>query len=119
MADKYDVNDWLKNYRDAFAPVQNAQAEGLKAFERLARHQYAVAGDYIDFTLRAAKAAFDVRNGEDLLSSQRELGSELGTKLQKRAEEFVAIATEVQGNFAAALNKVAERTTAAPSRKAA
>lgn len=119
MAEKYDVNDWLKSYRDAFAPVQNVQAEGLKAFERLTRHQYAVAGDYIDFALRAAKAALDVSNGEELVATQRDLGTELGARLQKRTEELTAIANDVQGTLAGAFNKAAERATTATSKKAA
>ncbi len=54
MTEKFDVNSWLKTYRDAFAPAQRAQAEALKAFERFARHQYAVAGDCLEFSLNAA-----------------------------------------------------------------
>ena len=31
MTEKFDLNTWLKTYRDAFAPAQRAQAEGFKA----------------------------------------------------------------------------------------
>ena len=77
MTDKFDVNSWLKTYRDAFAPVQRAQAEGFKAFERFARHQYAVAGDVLEFSLHATKVALAVKSGEEFTAAQRELGADV------------------------------------------
>ncbi len=119
MNDKFDVNSWLKIYRDAFAPAQRAQAEGIKAFERLARHQYAVAGDYLEFSLHATKVAFAAKPGDDITAVQRELGAELGNKLQKRAEELAAIATEVQTSLTSALTEAAETVTATTKKKVA
>ena len=119
MTEKFDVNSWLKTYRDAFAPAQRAQAEALKAFERFARHQYAVAGDCLEFSLNAAKAAFAAKPGDDFAAAQRELGSEISTRLQKRAEELATIAAEAQSSLSGAFADAAESVVAPARKKAA
>ncbi len=48
MTDRiFDATALLETYRNALAPAFQAQQEGVKALERLARYQYAVAGDYL------------------------------------------------------------------------
>jgi hypothetical protein len=51
----------FEGFRTAMAPVLRAQQEGLKAVERFARFQYAVAGDYLEFSLSQAKAAANAK----------------------------------------------------------
>ena len=110
----FDASTWFDTYRSAFAPALHAQQEGLKAFERLARYQYAVAGDYLEFSVSAARAAIDAKSGEDLVTAQSALSSNLSRQLQQRAEEFVTIATESQNTlknlFAEASGKAAAAT---------
>ncbi len=118
MTEKFDLNSWLKTYRDAFAPAQRAQAEGFKAFERFARHQYAVAGDYLELSLHATKVALAVKTGDDFAAAQRELGSEFSTKLQKHAAELATIATETQNSLTGVFAEAAD-SVAAPARKKA
>src|SRR5262245_46624320 len=100
MSDRaFDVNAFVDAYRNAFAPALSAQQEGLKSFDRFARYQYAVAGDYLEFGLAQAKAAFSGKTGQDLASAQTELVTKLGEQLRKRADEFVSIATESQNTL--------------------
>lgn len=63
---------------------------------------YAVAGDYLEAGLAHAKAALTARAAvgtqavADLLAKQAELGKELSGKLRVRAQEFSALASDVQ-----------------------
>jgi hypothetical protein len=99
-------------YRQAFAPVIAAQQTGLKTLERLARYQFAVAGDYLDWTLAQVKSSTEPKSVSDLVSQQSALNTSFGEKLRARAEEFTQIASESQGNvtkwFDEARAKVAE-----------
>lgn len=98
MADRtFDLSTMFDVYRDAFAPVLRAQQEGFKTLERLARYQFAVAGDYLDWSLAHAGAAVHTKSVADLVGQQTELNTRLGDKLRTRAEEFSKIATETQG----------------------
>ncbi len=98
MTDRtFDFSNLFNTYRDAFAPVLRAQQEGFKTFERLARYQFAVAGDYLDWSLAQAGAAVHTKSAADLVGQQTELNTRLGDKLRTRAEEFSQIATQTQG----------------------
>ena len=114
----YDFNAWLETYQDTFNSITKAQQEGFKALERFARFHYAVAGDVLEVGLAQAKATLNTRAAvstqavADLLQKQAELGTQLSEKLKARAQEFSALAAEVQqsvGSFAAdAANRATE-----------
>ena len=106
-----DWNIWLDTYKDTYASFSKAQHEGLRALERFARFQYAVAGDVLEAGLAQAKATLGARAAigtqaiAELLEKQAELSTQLSEKIRERAQEFSALAAEVQesvGSFAAA-----------------
>ena len=108
----FDFSTLFDTYRQAFAPVISAQQTGLKTVERLARYQFAVAGDYLDWALSHAKTGAEPKSVADLVSQQTALNKSFSDKLRARAEEFTQIASESQGNvtqwFDEARAKVAE-----------
>jgi hypothetical protein len=93
----FDFTALFDTYRQAFAPVITAQQTGLKTLERLARYQFAVAGDYLDWTLSHAKASVEPKSVSELVSQQTALNTSFSDKLRARAEEFTQIASETQG----------------------
>jgi hypothetical protein len=106
-----DWNIFLDSYRETYASFSKAQHEGLRALERFARFQYAVAGDVLEAGLAQAKATLGARAAigtqaiAELLEKQAELSTQLSEKIRERAQEFSALAAEVQesvGSFAAA-----------------
>lgn len=118
MSDRtLDVSALIDAYRNAFAPVLNAQQEGLKAFDRLAQFQYAVAGDYLELGLAQAKATLAATSAQELVAAQTEFGSRLGEQMRKRAAEFIGIATESQNTLSGIVAATAAKVVG--SRKAA
>src|ERR1700722_5675238 len=93
-----DFTALFDTYRQAFAPVIAAQQSGLKTMERLARYQFAVAGDYLDWTLSHIKTSAEPKAVADLVSQQTALNTSFSGKLRTRAEEFTQIVSESQGN---------------------
>ena len=93
----FDPNMMIESFRSALAPVLRAQAETLKAVDRLAHHQYALAGDCLEYSLAQAKAAVAAKTPNELFAKQSELGNKLSEQLRMRMQEFNAIATESQG----------------------
>jgi len=63
----FDFSTLFETYKSAMAPVFRAQQEGLKTLERLARYQFAVAGDYLDWSLAQAKVNVGPKSPADLL----------------------------------------------------
>ena len=108
----FDPKAIFESYRSAFAPALKGQQEGLKAIDRAGRYQYAVAGDYLEWSLAQAKAALSAQTPAEFVSKQVELTTALSEKLRARAQEFVTLATDTQTGFSDlvsdATSKVAE-----------
>ena len=109
-----DWNVWLDTYKETYTSFTKAQQEGFRALERLARFNYAVAGDVLEAGLAQAKAtlgargAFGTQAVADLLERQAELGSQLTDRIRERAEEFSTLAVEAQesvGSFTGAATR--------------
>ena len=130
MTDRtYDPTAWFETYKDTFNSFAKVQQDSFRTFERFARFQYAVAGDVLDAALAHGKATFGARAAvgtqaiAELLQKQAELGTQLSEKLKARAQEFSALATEVQesvaGSFEAATRAGEAATRAATAAKKA
>jgi phasin family protein len=118
MTDRtFDPNTLMNATREAFAPVLKAQQEGFKTFERLARLQYAVAGDVLESTLARVHAGFAAGTATELMSKQNELQSQLVEKMRERMQEFSTVTSEIQAKFSQLGSEIAAK--AVPVRKAA
>jgi phasin family protein len=118
MTDRtFDPSTLINATREAFAPVLKAQQEGFKTFERLARLQYAFAGDVLDSTLARVNASFASKDASELMSKQTELHSQLVEKMRERMQEFSSVASEIQTKFSQLGSEIAAK--AVPVRKAA
>jgi phasin family protein len=113
----FDTNQMISAAREAFAPVLKAQQEGFKTIERLARLQYAVAGDVLEAGFARVNAAFAAASPSELFSKQTELNTQLVDKLRARAEEFATVTSEMQAKFSQFGSEIAAK--AVPTRKAA
>ena len=72
MSDRtFDPTTMIAAAREAFAPVLKAQQEGFKAVERLARLQYAFAGDVLETGLARVHAAFHATSPTELCGRRR------------------------------------------------
>ena len=105
-------------YRSTLAPTLKTQQESLKAIDRVGRYQYAVAGDYLEWSLAQAKAAVGVQTPAEFVSNQVELATALSEKLRVRAQEFVTLASDPQTSFTQVVSEATAKV-AAVTKKAA
>jgi hypothetical protein len=118
MIDKtFDPTVLISATREAFAPVLKVQQEGFKALERLARLQYAFAGDVLESGLARVNATLIAGTASELLNKQTELHSQFADKVRARAEEFASFTSDMQAKFAQLGGEIAAK--AVPARKAA
>ena len=73
----FDPKTIFDSYKTALAPALNAQQEGVKALASLGRYQYAVAGDYLEWSLAQAKAVVAAQTPAEFVSKQVELTTAL------------------------------------------
>ncbi len=118
MTDRtFDTNQMLAAAREAFAPMLKAQQESFKTLERLARLQYAVAGDVLETGIARMHAAFAAATPSELFSKATEINTQFVDKLRSRAEEFATVTSEIQAKLSQFGNEIAAK--AVPTRKAA
>jgi len=108
----FDPTQAFDAYRNALAPTLHAQQEGLKSIESFGRYQYAIAGDYFEWSLAQAKASLSSSSPSELAATQTALATQFGEKIKARVQEFVNLTTSAQSSFNALLGeataKVAE-----------
>ena len=113
----FDPTTMIAAAREAFAPVLKAQQEGFKTLERLARLQYAVAGDVLESGLARVNVAFSATNATEMVNKHAELTTQLVDKLRTRAEEFATVTSEIQSRITELGGEIAAK--AVPARKVA
>jgi phasin family protein len=114
----FDPKTIFETYRNAIAPALKVQQEGIKALDRVGRYQYAVAGDYLEWSLAQAKAAVAAQSPVEFVSKQVELTTALSEKLRARAQEFVKLAADAQTGFTEAVNESVSKVATETKRKA-
>ena len=113
----FDPKAIFESYRNALAPALKAQQEGVKALDQVSRYQYAIAGDYLEWSLAQAKAALSAQSPVDFVSKQVELTTALSEKLRARAQEFVNLATDAQTRFTDVVNETTSKVVAETKKK--
>ena len=105
--------------------LENALAFGRAAtgvFERLARQNYAVMGDVVDYTLAQMRIPTQHADPRAALEAQAAGTRGLAEKARARADEYVALAGEMRelvGGAMGASARVARRAAPAPTAPAA
>ena|ERR1700693_2592410 len=115
----FDPTSIFESYRNAFAPALKVQQEGIQAIDRVGRYQYAVAGDYMEWSLAQAKAALSAQTPAEFVSKQIELTTALSDKLRARVHEFITLATDSQASFTEVVNQATAKVANVSSKKAA
>ncbi len=93
-------NDQIQQMVDfqqqAFEPFRAFTTVAAQTFERLARQNYAVLGDYIEFAVEQAKLPTQVTDANDFMGKQMAHTRAFGEKLAKRTQEYAEIARTAQ-----------------------
>jgi hypothetical protein len=73
------VNSWSEACRRSLAPLLRIQQDGLGALDRFARCQYAVAGDFLEWSLALSKIMVAAQSPADFLAKQAQIGATAAT----------------------------------------
>jgi len=81
---------------EAFAPFRAFNDLAAETFEKLARENYAVLGDYVEFAVNQAKLPADVKDFNEYVGKQFDANRAFGEKLAGRVEEYAEIVRNAQ-----------------------
>lgn len=90
------IQKYIDFQREAFEPFRAFGDVAAQTFERIARQNYAVLGDYIEFAVDQAKLPSQVADVNDYLGKQMAHTRAFGEKLARRSQEYAEIARAAQ-----------------------
>lgn len=99
------IQKYLDFQRAAFEPFRAYTDVAVQTFERLARQNYAVMGDYIDFAVDQANLSAQVTDMQDYFARQIASTQAFGDKLARRTQEYAEIARSAQEAAAVVADK--------------
>jgi phasin family protein len=95
----FDFNAFLDAGRKAFAPAAKWNELSLQGFERIARQQYAFAGEVLEFSLQQLQLATSVRDINDLAARQIELSTQFAERATQRSQDLIKLSSEHQAQM--------------------
>jgi hypothetical protein len=78
-------------------PVRNFSEFTVDTVEKLARKNYAIYGDILNYAISQARLSIDVSEPKELFERQVAAGKEFAELLTQRANEYVDLGKELQG----------------------
>lgn len=95
----FDFNAFLDAGKKAFAPAIKFNELSFAGFERIARQQFAFAGEMLEFSLQQMQLATTVRDFNDLTSRQIELSTQFAERATQRSQDLIKTTTEHQAEL--------------------
>ncbi len=103
---------------DALAPVRQVASVAINGFEKLARANYAFAGDVIEFAVAQAKLPLNVSDPKELMERQVETGKAFAGMVSQRMNDYVALGKDLQESMASVVDtEVVEPVQEATTKK--
>lgn len=114
-----EINSFIEQTRKFSAPFAKANELSAKAFERVARYNYELAGDALNFGLAQLHAATQAKDVQTLLQKQAELANSYFEKQSQRSQDLLKIAHEAQAEFTTLVEGTTSEFTSRLNGKAA
>jgi len=100
MATSKTSTDYTDFAKRAFAPAVRFNETLAGNIERVARFQYEVTGDLMQFAIDQMYAGVKAKDLPTLLAKQREIATKFAEKAATRQQALAEMATESQAGFA-------------------
>lgn len=114
----FDFNVFIDASKKALAPAIKFNELAAQGFERVARQQYAFAGELLEIAIRQMQLPSQVKDVNELAAKQVELTTALVEKTTQRSQDMIKLATEQQAQLSKWYDKAAA-DYAAVAKKAA
>ena len=108
----FDFNAFLDASKKAFAPAVKFNELSFAGFERIARQQFAFAGEVLEFSLQQMQLATTVRDFNDLTSRQIELSTQFAERATQRSQDLIKLTTEHQAEMTKLFDRTVTETVA-------
>lgn len=107
----FDISAFLDAGRKAFAPALKWHELSLQGFERIARQQYAFAGEVLEFSLQQLQLAGSARDINDLAARQFELSTQFAERATRQSQDLIKLTSEHQAQLTKWLDQTVTEST--------
>jgi len=95
----FDFNAFVDASKKALAPAIKLGELSFAGFERVARQQYAFAGEMLEFSLKQMQLASTSRDFNDLTARQIELSTQFAERATQRSQDLIKLSSEHQAEL--------------------
>ncbi len=95
----FDFSAFLDAGKKAMAPAVKFSELSLAGFERIARQQYAFAGEVLEFSLQQLQLASTARDLNELTARQVELSTQFAERATQRSQDLIKLSSEHQAQL--------------------
>jgi phasin family protein len=107
----FDFTSFVDASKKAFAPAVKFNELTMQGFERVARQQFAFAGEVLEFSLQQLQLATTAKDFNDLTARQIELATQFAEKATQRSQDLVKLSTEHQAQMTKWFDQAVAETT--------
>lgn len=105
--------------KDAVEKLQARNAANVENWEKFARHNLAVMGDFVDYTVEQAKLATTVTEPEEFFGKRIENITEFTKVLEGRTKEYIGLWTESATAASEEIQKASKKNVVKAVKKSA
>ena len=95
----FDFNAFVDAGKKAWAPAVKLNELSLAGIERIARQQYAFAGEWLEFSLQQLQLASTARDLNELTARQIELSTQFAERATQRTQDLFKLSSEHQAQL--------------------
>jgi phasin family protein len=95
----FDFNAFVDAGKKALAPAVKLSELSIAGFERIARQQYAFAGEVLEYSLQQLQLVSTVRDFNDLTARQIELSTQFAERATQRSQDLIKLSSEHQAQL--------------------
>ncbi len=94
-----EINAFVEQSRKLAEPLTRLTAISIESFEKLARHNYGVAGDALEYSLAALQTGAATREVPEYVKSQTTLAQHYVERQTQRAQELSKLAEDIRSGY--------------------
>lgn len=107
-----EINAFLEATQKAFAPVVRLNEISARSIEKIARLNYDLLGDFMNFGLAQLHLGSHVKDVPALMQKATELTHQFVEKQTQRSQDFLKLASESQADYTQWFDKTAAEVAA-------
>jgi hypothetical protein len=94
-----EINAFIEQSKKFAEPLTRLTTLSVQSFEKLARHQYGLVGDALEYSIAALQTGTASKEAPEYVKAQAALAQTFVDRQTQRGQELAKLAEEIRGNY--------------------